>query len=255
MPPSKPRAEGYSCPLCKDMGLVYVADRNGEPIWEQAKHGKQPKVRKCDCRTEVNDARRYAYLLSIDGLSPRERTLTFDALNRTATAPAIERVEADTRKRSGFVTLTGKPGTGKTTLLICAVNAARERNVPAVYAVMSDLLDYLRAAYNPANTSELSFDARWDLLLRAEVLAIDEVDQFNATPWAMERFLKLIDERWRMMDSRLTLLATNLPPVALPDKVYSRARDGRAAILSTGGPDMRPYLGNPHESRCREPSG
>lgn len=221
------------------MGFVRLADANGEPIWESGK----TKIRRCDCQNEASDARRYAYLLSIDGLQPRERSLTFDKLERAGNGAAIERVQADTVKRRGFVALTGKPGTGKSTLLICAVNAARERNVPAVYAVMSDLLDYLRAAYNPANTSELTFDARWDLLLRAEVLAIDEVDQFNATPWAMERFLRLIDERWRSMDSRLTLLATNLPVSSLPDKVSSRLRDGRAGILQTGGPDMRPYLG------------
>lgn len=225
------------------MGFVRVAGPDGEPLWEQGKGGKQPKICKCDCQSEVNDTRRYAYLLSIDGLTPRERNLSFGTLNRIGNGAAIERVENDTRNRRGFVGLTGKPGTGKTTLLICAVNAARERNVPAVYAVMSDLLDYLRAAYNPANNAELTFDARWDLLLRAEVLAIDELDQFNATPWAMERFLRLIDERWRQMDSRLTLLATNLPASALPDKVHSRLRDGRAAILQTGGPDMRPYLG------------
>lgn len=224
--------------------MVYACDANGEPIWEQGKHGKQPKTRPCDCRSEINDTRRYAYLLSIDGLTPRERTLTFATFQRRAdNSAAVERVEAHARDRRGFVALTGKPGTGKTTLLICAVNAARERNVPAVYALMTDLLDYLRAAYNPANTSELSFDARWDLLLRAEVLAIDEVDQFAATPWAMERFLKLIDERWRNLDSKLTLLATNLPPAALPDKVHSRLRDGRASILHMAGPDMRPFLG------------
>jgi hypothetical protein len=95
---------------------------------------------------------------------------------------------------------------------------------------MTDLLDYLRAAYNPDNR-ELSFDSRWDLLVRAEVLALDELDEFNTTPWAMERFLRLIDERWRNMQTRLTLLATNSALSQLPPKVASRLRDGRALVV------------------------
>ncbi len=86
-----------------------------------------------------------------------------------------------------------------------------------------------------------AFDARWDLLIRAEVLALDELDEFNTTPWAMERFMRLMDERWRAMDSRLTLCATNSRINALPEKVASRLRDGRAQIVETAGSDQRPY--------------
>ena len=120
---------------------------------------------------------------------------------------AIAIVENATTLRRGIVTLTGKPGSGKSALLMCAVNEAREANVPAVYTTVTDLLDYLRAAYAPG--ADVSFDSRWDLLVGCEVLALDELDELNSTPWAMERFLRLMDERWRNMDRRLTLCATN----------------------------------------------
>ena len=137
-----------------------------------------------------------------------------------------------------MVTLSGPTGTGKSTLLICAVNTAREANIPSVYVTVSDLLDYLRAAYNPERR-DLSFDGRWDLLVSAEVLAPDELDEFNSTPWAAERFLRLIDERWCNMQTLLTMLATNSGLSRLPPKVASRLGDGRASVWTLGGEDMR----------------
>ncbi len=136
-----------------------------------------------------------------------------------------------------MITLTGAPGVGKTYLLISAVNEARARGVPAIYTPLVDLLDYLRAAFAP--DVELSFDRRWDLLVRADVLAIDEIDEFNSTPWAMERFLRLVDLRWRAMGSTLTLFATNSPLESLPDKVESRLNDYRARVFVIGGVDRR----------------
>lgn len=160
-------------------------------------------------------------------------------MNDEQNTSAAEHVQNAVMRRRGLLTLMGKPGTGKTTMLIRAVNMAREAGVPAVYTTVTDLLDYLRQAYDPK--AVLAFDARWELLVNVEVLSLDELDEFNTTPWAMERFLRLIDERWRAIDSCLTLCATNGRLNMLPDKVESRLRDGRASLFELGGADMRPY--------------
>jgi len=238
-PPLKAR-EGYECFLCKDMGWVYATDQNGEVIWEPGPGGQRARVERCACRQGLDAERRRAHLLRIDGLTPHERQFRFAGLARALNERAIQATERVAATRRGLVTLTGKPGTGKSTLLMCAVNAAREMGVPAVYTTVTDLLDYLRAAYNPAN-AELTFDARWDLLVTCEVLALDELDEFSTTPWAMERFQRLMDERWRGMRDRLTLCATNSRLNALPEKVASRLRDGRAEVIEMGNTDMRPY--------------
>lgn len=223
------------------MFWLYAAGPNGETVWVQGPHGRQAKVIRCSCQTEGDHDRRRIRLLELDGLTTRERQHRFADLDTLINARAITTVQEATAQRRGLITLTGKPGTGKTTLLVCAVNMARESNVPAVYTTITDLLDYLRRAYNPAH-GELAFDARWDLLIRAEVLALDELDEFNTTPWAMERFLRLIDERWRAMDRTLTLCATNTGLAALPEKIGSRLHDGRGQVLEMRGRDMRPYV-------------
>jgi len=221
------------------MGWLYATDDIGNVIWEPGPGGHRVRIVRCSCQLGKDQDRRAAYLLRIDGLTPRERTVRFAGLDRTTNENAIAQVENATTLRRGIVTLTGKPGCGKSALLMCAVNEARDANVPAVYTTVTDLLDYLRAAYAPG--ADVSFDSRWDLLVGCEVLALDELDEFNSTPWAMERFLRLIDERWRNMDRRLTLCATNNRINSLPEKVSSRLRDGRALVLDMQPRDMRRY--------------
>lgn len=223
---------GYRCFVCKDMGWLYHDVPVGHPEFG--------KAIRCNCQYDADIGRRRKYLIRIDGLTEQERRLRFATLQVQANSHAIQSVQYAVRQRRGMITLTGKPGLGKTALLIAAVNETREAGVPAVYTTVTDLLDYLKSAYNPQNTG-LTFDDRWDLLVSAEVLALDELDEFNTTPWAMERFQRLIDERWRHMDDRLTLLATNSGINALPEKVASRMQDGRGEVIKMAGPDMRPF--------------
>lgn len=231
----------YSCPICKDAGFLLAVDNQGNQRMEARNGFLSPKLIFCECKQDRARERKLAYLNRIDGLTARERALSFDTLNRAfGNSEAMDQIAGAVATHRGLVTLTGAPGTGKTTLLICAVNAAKERNLPAVYVTMAELFDHLRAAYAPG--ADVSFDERWHLLANVEVLALDEIDAFNTTAWAMERFLTLMDLRWRNMTDVLTLCASNVRIEALPEKVYSRLNDGRAVQIRTVGPDMRPYL-------------
>lgn len=234
-----PQRQVYRCNECKDMGWLYQTDHNGDVLWEPGAGGQRTAIVRCSCQLGKDQERRAAYLLRIDGLTPGERQVRFAELVRDYNPDAIARVENATTMRRGIITLTGKPGCGKSALLMCAVNGARDANVPAVYSTVTDILDYLRAAYAPG--ADVSFDSRWDLLVGCEVLALDELDEFNSTPWATERFLRLMDERWRNMDRRLTLCATNARVNSLPEKVSSRLRDGRAQVIEMQPRDMRRY--------------
>ena len=191
----------------------------------------------------TDSSRQRTYLRQIDGLTENERGFVFDDLvvnddNRAA----IEAVRQAVKARRGLVTLQGAGGIGKTSLLVCAVNDARERGIGAVYSTVSDVLQYLRNAYDPQQAKLVSFDARWELLVECEVLALDEFARFATTEWALEKFHRLIDERWRHIDHRLTLVATNSELSQLDPTVMSRLKDGRAVVLQMGGKDMRQEL-------------
>lgn len=212
------------------------------------------KAYPCKCKRDEIAARRARKLQEVDGLREGERRLRFAGLDVTpANREAIVAVNQATAAQRGIVTLSGPVGTGKTSLLICAVNEAREVGVEAVYMTVVDLLDWLRKSFDRqesqrarrANGEVLgddeaaTFDEKWKLLTTAPVLALDELDEFRQSDWAMERFHRLIDERWRSMEERLTLLATNASVRALSPRVASRLQDGRAQVVTIAGGDMR----------------
>lgn len=224
--------QGYACHRCKDLGWVYTTDN--------PKHPQFGKAFPCECQTANFVERRRQYLIKIDGLRPEDRLHKFENFELTdGNRQAYQIVTDAVKRRRGMITLTGGWGLGKTELLTCAVNAARNAGIPAVYATTAHLMDYLRQAYKPG--AELDIDERWNLLTSAEVLAVDELEKFNTTEWALERFSRLIDERWRAMGSLLTLFATNAKLERLPGDVFSRLQDGRAQVVTLVGPDMRPF--------------
>lgn len=228
-----------ACSACKGMKWVYAADRNGEVIWEHGSYGKRPKTIKCQvCGPGIDSKARAVKLEAIDGLTRRERKRTFLDFAAHPDQQATVSIVSKAEKRGwGQVALRGDPGTGKTHIMHMAVNEARERGRTAVYTTMSDLLQYLRQAYAP--DSQIDFDGRWKLLIEADLLAVDELDDFSSTPWATERFLRLIDERWRRSDTKVTLYALNGDLDALPAKVRSRLDGSESAYMEISGRDMR----------------
>lgn len=196
---------------------------------------------------EAARQRRTAYLEKLDGLKPHEREWTFNGYrvgrhNRAA----FDAVQSAVQQGHGLITLWGVPGVGKTALLMTAINECRRQDWPAMYRTTADLLAWLRAGFDSQqrDNEDFSFDRRWRTLIEARCLAIDEMTAFSMTPWAIERFERLIDERWRTMRETITLCAFNAAEDAegrtgLPDVVESRLRDRRAGWIGVGGMDMR----------------
>ena len=194
--------------------------------------------------------RRVAYLQKIDGLQESERAISLGgfAANRH-NREAMGAVAAAVERRRGLITVWGPFGTGKTGLLMAAVNALREADLGAMYRTTADALAWLRAGFDQSarDGEDFSYDRRWQLLTHAPCLALDELTAFSVTPWAAERFERLIDERWRGMGDLLTLCAFNAPSAdraeplqtGLPHVVESRLRDRRAQWIHMGGMDMR----------------
>lgn len=220
------------CQLCGDTGWLYTVSPSGDGLWNQ-RGARVTKLVRCSCKvTEVAQANQRK-LEELDGLTLEERGHRFD----TTVASHHQTVARDLLKNAffGIYTLQGTWGTGKSHLMHCVVNQARDLGRVAVYATMPDVLDYLRAAFNPKN--EETYEERWDLLIRCDVLAIDELDEFKVSDWSKERFLRLIDERWRNRTTQLTLVALNGDAALLTPKVASRLMQGQ--VIQMKSHDMR----------------
>ena len=117
---------------------------------------------------------------------------------------------------------------------------------------LDQLLLHLEAAALPAPdppadpppiASAPTYDQRWALIQDADLLAIDELEKYNATDWAARQFLELIDYRWRHIESRLTLLAMNSDWFKhLDPALRDRCQDGRARIVAVSGSSYRPAM-------------
>lgn len=191
--------------------------------------------------------RRISFLERIDGLKAGERSITLTSYSvGKHNRDAAESVAAAIQQGNGLITLWGAFGVGKTALMIAAVNAVRGQDRTAMYRTTADMLAWLRAGFDQSQRDEedYSYEKRWKLLTTVRCLCLDEMTAFSVTPWAAERFERLIDERWRSMRDLLTICAFNAVEApegrcGLPGVVESRLRDRRAHWINIGGRDMR----------------
>jgi DNA replication protein DnaC len=136
--------------------------------------------------------------------------------------------------------LFGSYGVGKTRLGVCVVNAVVDQGLPAIYKRPSTLLDDLRAGFRPDAGDE--YRDTWERFVNTKVLFLDEFHRFNATPWAVDRVVELIEARYEGGSRKLTILAGNMSLEDLPGNLKSRLQDGRCTLFDILGPDIRPHL-------------
>lgn len=153
------------------------------------------------------------------------------------------------RRASGFVTLYGAYGRGKTHLLKALVLGMIEQHIEARYYLLSDLLAEIRKHFEDQNQGYRQAETYLAELQSLPVLAIDEFDKVKVTDWARETIHRLIDARYSA--GRLTVIATNLTPAEI-DEGYLASRLASGVLVEVGGEDMRLLQGALAEDRIRE---
>ncbi|MGC9467496.1 MAG: ATP-binding protein [Anaerolineae bacterium] len=137
----------------------------------------------------------------------------------------------------GWIVLTGSYGVGKTHLAAAIANERVRLGHPALLVVVPDLLDHLRAAFNPH--SNISLDKRFEEVRRAPMLVLDDLGTESATPWAKEKLFQLINYRYV---ARLPTVITTASRIQdLDPKLGIRFLDvSRCTVFEIKVP---PYLG------------
>jgi DNA replication protein DnaC len=123
--------------------------------------------------------------------------------------------------------LYGMVGTGKTRIAAAIGNYRIDRGQPAVFMVVADLLDHLRAAYSPQ--SEIAYDDLFENLKNTPLLILDDLGVRTATPWASEKLYQLINHRY---NGRLaTVITMNMESGTVEDRLWSRINDRNLATV------------------------
>ena len=113
-------------------------------------------------------------------------------------------------------------GNGKTHLAAAIANEVRDKGRPVLFVVVPDLLDHLRAAFNPA--SGIRYDKRFDEIKTAPLLILDDLGTESATAWAREKLYQLFNYRY---NARLPTVITTATPIdELDPRLATRMLDG-----------------------------
>jgi DNA replication protein DnaC len=137
-----------------------------------------------------------------------------------------------------WITFTGTYGCGKTHLASAIANEISKRGEAALFVVVPDLLDHLRATFNP--NSLVPYDKRFDEVRRASLLVLDDLGTESATPWAEEKLYQLFNHRY---NARLPTIITMAKDVDLKPRLKSLIMDvGRCTAFGILAPSYRGLL-------------
>lgn len=127
-------------------------------------------------------------------------------------------------------------GNGKTHLAAGIANAVASQGEPVLFIVVPDLLDHLRATFNPASGQR--YDKLFDEIKTASLLVLDDLGTESATPWAREKLYQLFNYRY---NARLPTIITTATAIDEMDpRLATRMLDGsRCTFFLIEAPSYR----------------
>jgi DNA replication protein DnaC len=161
----------------------------------------------------------------------------------------IQTVKEYAEHPANWLLLRGGYGVGKTHLAAAVANKVVHSGMRVLFVVTSDLLDHLRATYQPG--SPVTYDQRFNEVRRAWLLVLDDLGMQNATPWAQEKLFQILNYRyvgglptiitvsnsdWERLDERLQSRLTDASVCTLVDidvPTYRGAAETRAPRRTT----------------------
>ena len=123
-----------------------------------------------------------------------ERRNDLDAEHSAALRSALRTVRAYAEEPRNWLMLSGPHGVGKTHLAAAVANQVAHSGRSVMFVVVADLLDHLRATFQPG--SSVSYDQRFNEVRRAWLLVLDDLGTESATPWAQEKLFQILNHRY-----------------------------------------------------------
>lgn len=235
----KQSAPGWQCEICHDAGY-YILDVSVD-------HPQFGRPQKCSCRRNNDESRKADDLRKLSNLHLMSH-LTFENFDKTV--PGVEEAYAAAqdfaRNPDGWLLLRGPIGSGKTHLAVAtALDMIVRYDSPVLFMVVPDLLDHLRAAFDP--NKAVGYDERFEQVKTASILILDDLGTENATPWAREKLFQIFNYRYNEQLPIIVTTNADLRPGsgrarvsgAIDERIRSRLLDQRNTYAELDAEDYR----------------
>ena len=128
------------------------------------------------------------------------------------------------RAPKGWLVITGTYGCGKTHLAAAIANYRAVQGFPALFVVVPDLLDHLRATFDPRSSA--SYDKRFEEVRSSPLLVLDDLGTQSTTPWAQEKLFQLLNTRYNAKLPTIITMSLSLEELeeAMP-RLFARMLD------------------------------
>lgn len=226
-----------TCPICSGAGYL----REDVPVG----HPRFGQLVACQCMQARLEAQHLSDLRAVSNLDAMAR-YTLDRFmpdgvgltedKRKNLRKVYEAVQGYAEEPRGWLVLLGGYGCGKTHLAAAIANEQVVRGQPALFVVVPDLLDHLRAAYSPH--SPTAYDVRFDQVRNAPLLILDDLGAHSSTEWAQEKLFQIFNHRYNARLS--TVITSNQELEAIDIRIRSRLIDpDLVQICTILAPDFR----------------
>lgn len=229
--------ESAPCPYCGGARFVRRTLPLGHPEFGQAvpcvcvkEERQEERLQRLQRYSNLNLLSRYTFA----SLSTRGRSS--NPADQERYLRSVQLARAFAQQPEGWLVLTGSSGCGKTHIAAAIGNAAIDAGFPALFMVVPDLLDHLRATYAPS--SEVPYDRLFEQVRAAPLLILDDLGAQSATPWAQEKLFQILNHRFQSQLPTVFTLAVAID--RLEDRLRSRLSDpalARLCVLESAGPE------------------
>ena len=202
------------CPHCAGAGYYKEAVPFGHPHFGV--------LFPCECKLREKEQRRIEELERISNLEMlRDKTFETFVPDVPGVRRAYIRAVEYAKRPQGWLVFFGNYGVGKTHLAAAIANEALRRQFNVLFAIVPDLLDHLRSTFGPS--SEVEYDARFELIRTVPLLILDDLGTENTTPWAREKLFQIMNYRYN--DALPTVITSNRKPEDIDPRIFSRMSD------------------------------
>jgi DNA replication protein DnaC len=123
----------------------------------------------------------------------------------------------------GWLVFSGPPSSGKTHLAAAIGHYRRDQGDRVAFTVVPEMLDHLRATFNPESTVRL--DRRFEEVRTAPILILDDLGTQATTPWVREKLYQLFNYRYNA--ELPTVITTADYTKDIDSRLISRMEDRR----------------------------